>query len=396
MYYDRLSIMYKRLTAFSSQTKNGVVYGILTDQINVQTKHNKILYVSEYISDLPSGFLGYIVFLKNEKQLIIPHQENISFTDEAINFENERLVIKIDFFNSVIYEIVDLSKGHIDLYLTGKCNQDCIACPQPRSARKDLFYPEEALEICKVLINQETHINISGGEPTFNKNYFIEVIKTLQINSPKSSLQILTNALNFANTRFIQKMINENIIFQNLLFSIAIYGSTSELHDKATGYNGGFLLLEKAISQITDLHAKVELRIVINQMNIRDLDKISEYIIQHYKGNIYRVVFMGLEMSGEANTNSELIWIPFNEHLPFLKDATMKLLQNNIVVYLYNYPLCYLSKSLWSLAKDSISYWKKDFPIACNNCKVKDNCAGFFTSTLPFIKEVFPLKQSHI
>jgi len=320
-----------------------------------------------------------------------PNGMRIFFLTSPLDLHFDYSLIKIDFRRKSLSEFADLQKDHIDLYLTGKCTQDCIACPQPRKARNDIEPKDEALRIANLLFDMRLHINISGGEPTFNKSYFIKVLTTLQNNSPKSSLQILTNSLSFSNKKYLDEIVKSGIIIKNLLFSIAIYGSDEIIQDRATKIKGSFNLLEKAVDNILEYGGKVELRIVINKLNYKDLINISDLIISKYKSRIVRVVFMGIEMSGEAGVNQHLVWIPFGEHSQYLDPAIIRLLVNNFSVYLYNYPLCFLTKNLWSLSKDSISYWKKHFLIDCNKCIVQNKCPGFFESTIPYITKVYPI-----
>jgi His-Xaa-Ser system radical SAM maturase HxsC len=385
--------MQLKIASGHSNQDNGYLYGIITNNPNSIDKHKMILYLEEPFNDLPVGFLGYVLVKKNIQIKNSNKLTNVKvFTiDKPLMIKFDQILIKIDFINNIIWQLVDLLQNHIDLYLTGKCTQFCIACPQPKEFRKNLSPKEEALFISEALINQKKHINISGGEPTFNKKYFISVLKTLQVNSPESTLQILTNALAFSKEQFITKILNEGIYFEKLFFSIAIYGSNSELQDIATGYKGSFYQLEDAINNIYKYNAKIELRIVINKMNYKDLLNIAKLIVEKYKDKITRVIFMGLEMSGDAGENQEKVWVSFEEHNPSLKDSIIYLLTNNVQVLLYNYPLCFLPNQFWSLAKDSISYWKKFFIAECNGCQLKSICAGFFESTLPYIKEVNPI-----
>ncbi|MCF8315084.1 MAG: radical SAM protein [Ignavibacteriales bacterium] len=382
--------MQLKLTEVKSKQESGYLYGILTNEFDAIEKEIKILYLENLSKALPAGFLGYIL-LKKDNHFINYDIPNLFTIDEPFTFNSNQIIIKIDFTENVIWQIIDLSKNHIDLYLTGKCTQFCIACPQPQKFRKDLEPKNEALMISKVLINQKKHINISGGEPTFNKSYFVAVLKALQSNSPESNLQILTNALSFSKEAFILEMVEQGIVFEKLFFSIAIYGSNPEIQDFATGLDGSFYKLENAIQNINNHKAKIELRIVINKINLYDLENISKLIVEKYHDKITRVIFMGLEMSGDAEVNHEKVWIPFNEHKPFLLNSIIYLLTHNINVLLYNYPLCYLPKQFWSLAKDSISYWKKYFHYGCDKCQVKSMCAGFFESTLPYIEQVTPI-----
>jgi len=49
---------------------------------------------------------------------------------------------------------------------------------------------------------------------------------------------------------------------------------------------------------------------------------------------------------------------------------------------LFNYPLCQTPFDLRDHYYKSISDWKNYYPAFCNKCKVKNDCGGFFASSV--------------
>jgi len=390
--------MQMKLANIINSNLNHYEYGLLTTIQESELPNNKILYCKEilncerYDNSLCGKFKAVLVFVGKTAQISNNRTIPILQIDKEIHFEEGKSIIKIDYKKSIVSQLAVINKGSIDLYLTGKCNQNCFACPSPETSRNDTEPKDEALRIASLLDGVNTHINVTGGEPTYYNDYFIDVIKTLQEKAPKSSIQVLTNAISFSNDKFVEKITKSDIKMDKILFSVAIYGSNNTIQDLAVGIKNSLPILDKALLNLINLKAMIELRVVITQYNYKDLENISDYIIKKYRGNILRVVFMGLEMSGNARKNQEKVWIDFENHNLYLENAILKLMNNGIRVRLYNYPLCYLKKNYWTLSKDSISYWKKKFMPDCNHCRVKAYCSGFFAATIPFIKKVYPIQ----
>lgn len=49
---------------------------------------------------------------------------------------------------------------------------------------------------------------------------------------------------------------------------------------------------------------------------------------------------------------------------------------------MYNFPLCNLDERLYSIAHKSITDYKIRYKEQCENCLVKEQCGGFFNSTI--------------
>ena len=101
---------------------------------------------------------------------------------------------------------------------------------------------------------------------------------------------------------------------------------------------------------------------------------------------------MAMEMMGNAMINREKVWQDLRVVSSQAKAAIDYLVLHGIDVRLYNFPLCYIDKKYWPLAKQSITSYKIRYLEKCNDCKVRDVCGGWFNSTMYVIKpEVYPI-----
>jgi hypothetical protein len=95
------------------------------------------------------------------------------------------------------------------------------------------------------------------------------------------------------------------------------------------------------------------------------------------------VALMGLENTGFALANQDLLWI---DPLDFQADPACgadMLRSAGVNVSIYNLPLCLLDRSVWDVALQSISDWKNGYLPECDGCAARSRCAGFFSSGQP-------------
>jgi hypothetical protein len=92
---------------------------------------------------------------------------------------------------------------------------------------------------------------------------------------------------------------------------------------------------------------------------------------------------MGLEDTGFAIANHELLWIDPMDYRDELAEAVDVLAGSKVHVSIYNLPRCVLARSVWPYAVQSISDWKSGFVAGCDRCNEKPRCSGFFTTGRP-------------
>jgi hypothetical protein len=95
------------------------------------------------------------------------------------------------------------------------------------------------------------------------------------------------------------------------------------------------------------------------------------------------VALMGLENTGFAIANHDLLWTDPIDYRATLTEAVDILDAARVTVSVYNLPYCVLDRSVWPFATQSISDWKNAYLPQCDRCAAKPSCAGFFSTGRP-------------
>lgn len=316
----------------------------------------------------------------------IPFIYNISKEELNSLQEGDIVLLKKDGSVNILYEVLS---PHNALFVTNKCNLMCLTCPQPPNTTQALKF-EENLKILKMMNSTVTKsIAITGGEPTILNEKFIKLIEACQRNLPKTSIIVLTNGIKFADFEFTKRVVG--VSKENLLFAISLYSDNDIVHDILTGMEGSFFKTIKGIYNLALFKQKIEIRIVLTKMNIDRLPNIVEFIYRNFPFVIH-VALMGLEVTGNARKNVDLLWIDPFEYRKELLIACKYLIRYNLHFSIYNHPLCVVPESLRKFCRQSISPWKKVYMDICEKCSVKSSCGGFFITSAPYYtKYVTPL-----
>jgi His-Xaa-Ser system radical SAM maturase HxsC len=270
------------------------------------------------------------------------------------------------------------------VFMTNKCNQNCIMCSQPPSKNEDIEHLFKInSELIGLIPNSVSHIGITGGEPTLCGDFLGEIILKLRERNPEIFITILTNGILLSEKVNLKHFGNENR--DKLLFSIPIYGDNEFTHDSIVGHYGSFYKTIKALHNLSQGGFRVELRIIPQRLNVERLYKLSHFIYRNLTF-VERVVFMALENIGNARKNLRQLWIEPKDLILPLEMATSFLLMSGINCYLYNFQYCLLSEKLKKLSVNSISDWKVEFLPECNLCMDKTKCGGMFFSSIGILK----------
>lgn len=335
-----------------------------------------------------------VLFVDNDKVNISP--DNVLFNLE----ENEQKYLQ-DLGEGACIEISKTGKiscafGMVNdntLYITDKCNSNCIMCPMAEPARK--FGNNTPIPVIKELIkympcNME-HITITGGEPFIIKEQLFEILNELKVGRKANTYLLLSNGRIFANHEYC-KLFAESVP-EDFLIGIPLHGPNATIHDLISQTPGSFLQTTNGITNLLNSKStSIEIRIVINKINAPYMMDIAKLIIEKYKG-INSVKFMGMEMLGNAIVNSDKVWISYSEAFTKIRSAIDFLVENLVDVEIYNFPLCFVDPAYWHICAHSISAHKVKYADSCIQCKEKKSCGGMFTGTDKYLADaVNPIK----
>lgn len=282
--------------------------------------------------------------------------------------------------NGTLRKIYDETSIDNYFYVTGKCNSNCIMCPSADYSRKNASEANinSLIEIAKHIPTYTNHLTITGGEPFMAGKEIFEFFSFLRDKFETTEFLILTNGRIFAVEEYA-RLLWESIP-QKCIVAIPIHGSCEYIHDAITRTEGSFKQTIVGIKRLLALKIRVELRLVVNNLNIDDFSTLAELIIKELP-TVQYISIMAMEMTGNAFLNREQVWIPYRKAFLAIEEAIKKLIENEIDVKLYNFPLCTVKKEYWTLCEKSISPDKVRYSEVCDNCLYKKACGGVFAGT---------------
>jgi His-Xaa-Ser system radical SAM maturase HxsC len=264
-------------------------------------------------------------------------------------------------------------------------------CPQPPKPHESRLTEQNYAIIKLIDESYDGDICFTGGEPTVLGNQLLELIKYTADSVPKASIAILTNAKALSEIEFVRNLALLRI--KKLLLCVSLHADIDTLHDLIVGLKGSFRKTQLGLYNLARFGIPTEIRVVVSKQNFRRLPQLSEYIYRNYAFACH-VTFMGLEMCGLAKNNAEQVWIDPYEYRELLDKAIHSLHQRGMNVSCYNHQLCVMMPKTQSFARKSISSWKNIYISTCDNCSVKSECCGFFSTSESFLsKHIQPLTR---
>lgn len=274
----------------------------------------------------------------------------------------------------------------LTLFITNQCNSACIMCPQV--CDNSGHFLDMNLQILKLRPENVKHIGITGGEPTVFPDVVVDLLEQVHNIYPDIPVSFLTNGRAFKNMKLVEKI--TSIGHSKLLFCIPLYAANYEQHDYIVGSKGAFVDTIKGIFNLFRMRQLVEIRTVLFSKTIGNIKLLADYISRNLPF-VRHVAIMGMEYSGYAAKNGNEFWIDPFDYKDILDSAALSLHRRGMMTSIYNIPLCLLTERVRFIARDSISAWKKTYPVSCNSCSMKEQCCGIFETSINISQHISPL-----
>ena len=303
--------------------------------------------------------------------------KGIRFVGEVKNInelnENDIVTIEPDGKINIIY---DFNSKHNAIFITERCNSNCIMCPQPPVKQEEDKF-ELNIKYISLIDKNAKSIGITGGEPTLIGDKLFDILNAIYKRIPKASISLLSNGIRFENFDYARRF--AKAIKQDLVVDIPLYSDIDTIHNSIVRTNSFYKTI-MGIYNLAKFKIKIGIRIVIHKMNYDRLPELSEYIYSNFPF-VYHVAFMQMEPMGFANNNLTDLWIDPVDYNNELSKAILNLHYRDIHVSIYNTQLCILPENLRRFAAQSISDWKNIYIAKCEECDLKPKCPGFFASS---------------
>jgi His-Xaa-Ser system radical SAM maturase HxsC len=278
--------------------------------------------------------------------------------------------------------------------LTERCDNYCVMCSQPPKTQIDdhlLKNAHELVSALKLIHVQYPTIGLTGGEPTLYGTELIGLIERILEELPELDIHLLTNGRRFADIDFCEQF--RRVLCERLVLGIPVYGSIADDHDRTVGASGAFFDTIQGVQNLLERHAQIELRVVIQKSTFQILGDLSNFIVRNLPG-VAQVSLMGLELMGLARTNFDKVWVDPIDYIDELRNSVRLLDIHGFNPRIFNHQLCVIDPDIRSFAVRSISDWKQDYDEICDECALRPECGGFFSSSeLAISRAIKPLKH---
>ena len=350
-----------------------------------------------------------IVLQKKSNNTIIAHSpqdnEQIILSTEIPSSASQAMVVGIPTLeylekgdivyvntNGTINTLFRNNSSHNALFITDRCNSNCLMCSQPPRNFDDLdhFFNLNTTLIQHIPKNT-AELGITGGEPTLLGKRFITLLQQLTYELPDTDIHILTNGRSFAWKHIPQAL--GKIDNRRIVYGIPLYSDYYRIHDYIVQAKDAFNQTILGFHNMARNYLRLELRIVLHKQSYKRLPKLAKFIYMNLPF-VEHIAFMGLEYTGYTIKNNEVLWIEPGDYENELEEAILYLDNIGMTVSIYNLPLCLLKPTLWKFTRKSISDWKQQYLNECKDCALLEQCGGLFetskrhSSNIKAVKEV--------
>ena len=318
---------------------------------------------------------GYRALLTHDAPEGAPAIPSVQALRESDHLRHGDIVV-LEGASGLVRSLYRPYEEHHHLFVTERCNSNCLMCSQPPKDRDDTdALTARNLELIDLIQSPPRYLTITGGEPTLLGDRLFTLIARLKQKMPDTELHVLTNGRSFAWREYARRF--AAVGHPNISLGIPLYADVASVHDYVVQAQGAFDQTLMGFHQAARHGIRVEVRVVLHRLTIPRLVKLAEYLYRNLTF-VEHIALMGLEYTGYTPRNIEELWIDPYDYRQELEEAVQFLALRNMPVSIYNHQLCTLPPSLWRYARKSISDWKQLYLPQCADCGVKNECGGFF------------------
>lgn len=352
----------------TSYNINDDIIGRITFGKNIFSRSNEIL-VSNNVDKLAFGYSATITSNKS----VVDNGKPYCIVDNTDSFQEGDVVV-VNNQGEVIF-VYEIFSNHNAIMATERCNHRCIMCPQPPIVQEKDKTPFN-LKLISLFDKGTEEIGITGGEPTLIGDNLFVLIKHIQKELPKTAISILSNGVRFADKEFAMKLAKCH--HHDLQIDIPLFSDIADEHNRIVGAKTFYKTIQ-GLYNLALFRQRIGLRIVVHKQTYKRLPQFADFIYHNFPF-VSQVAFMQMETTGLAKENLDELWIDPYDYNNELREAVLLLADRNMNPYIYNAQLCVLPEDIRCYAQQSISDWKNKYLSECNDCLLRDQCAGFFAS----------------
>jgi His-Xaa-Ser system radical SAM maturase HxsC len=370
--------------------KRPIVARVVTDPVPIQERKDTALLMDSLRRENDfNGYSALIVRDSVDRRIDVPIMHSVRATEHL----SSGYVVALEPTNGFIRTLYRPDSYHNTLFVTERCNSNCLMCSQPPANKDDIAaLTERNRKLIDFISPKSEYLCITGGEPTLLGQNLLKIVRKLRDKLPAIHIHILTNGRRFAWKEFTRSFAEIN--HPRISLGIPLYADDARLHDYIVQARDAFDQTVLGMHELARYDIEIEIRVVLHALTIPRLTHLSEYICRNITF-AHHVSFMGMEHIGHAPRNMQELWIDPADYQVELERAVAVLGRFGIEARIYNLQLCVLEPKLWKFSKQAISDWKNAYKPVCKDCAVQGRCGGFFQwATEMQSRSIHPIKSS--
>lgn len=348
---------------------------IATEDLPYEQRKDKIRLfpaTDALAAERPSGYRALLCRDELNGTPVVPYIHRLRESDHFRDGD----IVALDGSTGFVRSLYRPYELHHHLFVTERCNSNCLMCSQPPKDRDDVeALTERNLQLINLIRPQPPYLTITGGEPTLLADNLFRLLLQLKTSMPETELHMLSNGRAFAWPEYARRF--ADVQHPNISLGIPLYSDFAGAHDHVVQAKGAFDQTVAGLHQAARNGIRVEIRVVLHKLTIPRLTKLMEYIYRNLTF-VEHIALMGLEYTGYTPRNIEELWIDPCDYQDDLEQAVEFLAVRNMTVSIYNHQLCILKRSLWKYSRQAISDWKNVYTGVCDACGARTQCGGFF------------------
>lgn len=222
------------------------------------------------------------------------------------------------------------------------CNFKCIHCYSRFSKRKMKTKGEMTSEINEAKRRGAKHVQITGGEPTFNSD-LPEILK--YIKDLKLTCSVITNGFKLSSEEYA----NEISKYTDYIL-LSIHGGNERTWCKISGVDKSWDHTMKTLENLKKNNTEVHVEHTIMKHNNGQLPMVIDLISKY--DNVKRINIMPFNPWWEHDSNdsridkiSDII-VSYDKMMPYIIEATKRCVNENIDFAIRYFPFCKIPENL--------------------------------------------------
>ncbi|WP_341678859.1 His-Xaa-Ser system radical SAM maturase HxsC [Niveibacterium sp. SC-1] len=303
-----------------------------------------------------------------------PGRDEIGLAADADPLEAHDVVV-LDGPSQTLRLAYRASHRHSALFLTNRCNSNCLMCSQPPTRHDDSWLVSEALAIVRHMSEPPRTLGLTGGEPTLLGPVLPRLLVQLRSELPSTQFEILSNGRALEDPKYVAELAEAGQ--GSVSWLVPLYGHADFLHDYVVQAPGAFEQTLMGLLNLRDCAQAIQLRIVLIEPVLSHLTELCGYIARNLRF-VREVALMACEPIGFALANKAQCSVNLTDWHQTLADGVDALSGVGVRTVIMNAPRCALPRELWRFAARSISDWKQVYADKCGECVERESCSGLF------------------